>query len=243
MHAGIPVRGGDQLLQEDHHRQGHLQEGGQHCHVPFCFAPHSSTVPPYAKHQRNMSAPSFSALDLTHALSLLAQTTTVISRSCGASMNEGQALTRLLCAALQFSQVWVNATDELSQEEAVMEAIYTKGPMTVSVNAEGEDWRFYKSGVYNNTRCSPKLKALDHAVVVSGWVQFPQAHVSPARGLLTFSPVFLTPKYLPLRFLVRSSLGVLDFCPRAVLQGLLAWCMLLSLFLPFGSMEGIKSQV
>ncbi|EIE25566.1 cysteine proteinase [Coccomyxa subellipsoidea C-169] len=69
----------------------------------------------------------------------------------------------------KFSQVWVNATDELSQEEAVMEAIYTKGPMTVSVNAEGEDWRFYKSGVYNNTRCSPKLKALDHAVVVSGY--------------------------------------------------------------------------
>jgi hypothetical protein len=49
-----------------------------------------------------------------------------------------------------------------------MEAIYTKGPMTVSVNAEGEDWRFYKSGIYNNTACSPKLKRLDHAVVVSG---------------------------------------------------------------------------
>ena len=62
----------------------------------------------------------------------------------------------------------MNATDSLTQEEAVMEAIYTKGPMTVSVNAEGEDWRFYKAGIYNNTRCSPKLKRLDHAVVVSG---------------------------------------------------------------------------
>ncbi|CAL8460756.1 g287 [Coccomyxa elongata] len=69
----------------------------------------------------------------------------------------------------KFSQVWVNATDSLTQEEAVMEAIYTKGPMTVSVNAEGEDWRFYKAGIYNNTRCSPKLKKLDHAVVVSGY--------------------------------------------------------------------------
>ena len=49
-----------------------------------------------------------------------------------------------------------------------MEAIYTKGPMTVSVNAEAEDWRFYKSGIYHNTQCSPKLKRLDHAVVVSG---------------------------------------------------------------------------
>jgi hypothetical protein len=69
---------------------------------------------------------------------------------------------------VQFAQVWVNATDELTQEEAVMEAIYTKGPMTVSVNAEAEDWRFYKSGIYHNTQCSPKLKRLDHAVVVSG---------------------------------------------------------------------------
>ena len=72
------------------------------------------------------------------------------------------------CAPLQFTQVWVNATRTLTQEEAVMEAIFTKGPMTVSVNAEPEDWRFYKSGVYVNKQCSPKLKKLDHAVIVSG---------------------------------------------------------------------------
>ncbi len=68
----------------------------------------------------------------------------------------------------QFTQVWVNATKTLTQEEAVMEAIFTRGPMTVSVNAEPEDWRFYKSGVYVNKACSPKLKKLDHAVIVSG---------------------------------------------------------------------------
>ena len=73
-----------------------------------------------------------------------------------------------LLRALQFTQVWVNATKTLTQEEAVMEAIFTKGPMTVSVNAEPEDWRFYKSGVYVNKQCSPKLKKLDHAVIVSG---------------------------------------------------------------------------
>ncbi len=39
-------------------------------------------------------------------------------------------------AAAQFSQVWVNATETHTQEQAVMEAILTKGPMTVSVNAE-----------------------------------------------------------------------------------------------------------
>ena len=71
---------------------------------------------------------------------------------------------------VQFTQVWVNATKTLTQEEAVMEAIFTRGPMTVSVNAEPEDWRFYKSGVYVNKACSPKLKKLDHAVIVSGYV-------------------------------------------------------------------------
>ena len=39
-------------------------------------------------------------------------------------------------AAAQFSQVWVNATETHKEEEAVFEAILTKGPMTVSVNAE-----------------------------------------------------------------------------------------------------------
>ena len=70
--------------------------------------------------------------------------------------------------SLQFTQVWVNATKTMTQEEAVMEAIFTRGPMTVSVNAEPEDWKFYKSGIYVNKQCSPKLKKLDHAVVVSG---------------------------------------------------------------------------
>ena len=33
---------------------------------------------------------------------------------------------------------------------------------------QGEDFRFYKSGLYNNKKCSPKMKRLDHAVIVSG---------------------------------------------------------------------------
>ncbi|KAK9846258.1 hypothetical protein WJX81_000204 [Elliptochloris bilobata] len=73
-----------------------------------------------------------------------------------------------------FSQVWVNATETHTQEQAVMDAILTKGPMTVSVNAEGEDFRFYKSGIYNNKKCSPKMKRLDHAVIVSGYGRTPE---------------------------------------------------------------------
>lgn len=45
-------------------------------------------------------------------------------------------LLRGRCGGAQFSQVWVNATETHTQEQAVMDAILTKGPMTVSVNAE-----------------------------------------------------------------------------------------------------------
>lgn len=84
------------------------------------------------------------------------------------SCKHGQVPHHACSVHVQFTQVWVNATKTLTQEEAVMEAIFTRGPMTVSVNAEPEDWRFYKSGVYVNKACSPKLKKLDHAVIVSG---------------------------------------------------------------------------
>ena len=48
-----------------------------------------------------------------------------------------------------------------------MEAILTKGPMTVSVNAESDDFKFYKSGLYDNAACSPAFNKLDHAVRTS----------------------------------------------------------------------------
>ena len=45
-------------------------------------------------------------------------------------------------------------------EQGLKEALLTKGPMTVSVDAGHEDFRFYKSGIYNNTAC--------HTVPVTG---------------------------------------------------------------------------
>ena len=37
----------------------------------------------------------------------------------------------------------------LGGEQELMEAIYTKGPMTVSVDAASPGFRFYKSGVFD----------------------------------------------------------------------------------------------
>ena len=53
-------------------------------------------------------------------------------------------------------------------EKALMEALYTKGPMTVSVDAAPHSFAYYESGVYTEETCQSKLDKLDHAVIVSG---------------------------------------------------------------------------
>ncbi len=50
-----------------------------------------------------------------------------------------------------------------------MEALLTKGPLTVSVDASQEDMTFYKSGIYSNPKCATKETELDHAVMLSGY--------------------------------------------------------------------------
>lgn len=53
--------------------------------------------------------------------------------------------------------------------DGLREALLTKGPMTVSVDASPDDFALYSSGIYNNSRCEEKLSRLDHAVIVSGY--------------------------------------------------------------------------
>ena len=53
-------------------------------------------------------------------------------------------------------------------ELALMEALVTKGPMTVSVDASPKDFAFYKEGIYTQKECKTKIDDLDHAVIVSG---------------------------------------------------------------------------
>ena len=60
--------------------------------------------------------------------------------------------------------VWVSGG-----ADGLREALLTKGPMTVSVDASPDDFALYSSGIYNNSRCEEKLSRLDHAVVVSGY--------------------------------------------------------------------------
>ena len=45
-------------------------------------------------------------------------------------------------------------------EQGLREALLTKGPMTVSVDASAQSFRFYKRGIYNNPSC--------HTVPVTG---------------------------------------------------------------------------
>ena len=42
----------------------------------------------------------------------------------------------------------------LGGHEDLKEAIYTKGPMTVSVDASSDAFRFYKSGVFDYELCA-----------------------------------------------------------------------------------------
>lgn len=54
-------------------------------------------------------------------------------------------------------------------DEALMEAIYSRGPVAVSLDASQPGFRFYSEGVYNAPNCMYKPEDLDHAVLVVGY--------------------------------------------------------------------------
>lgn len=50
------------------------------------------------------------------------------------------------------------------------EALLTKGPMTVSLDASGPAFQFYREGIFHEPSCKTKPPgALDHAVMISGY--------------------------------------------------------------------------
>lgn len=51
----------------------------------------------------------------------------------------------------------------------IKEALYTKGPLAVSIDAAQPTFRFYSSGVYNDPSCKWKQDDLDHSVMLVGY--------------------------------------------------------------------------
>ena len=54
-------------------------------------------------------------------------------------------------------------------DEALREAVYSRGPLQVSIDAAARGFRFYSSGVYDEPSCSPKEEDLDHSVALVGY--------------------------------------------------------------------------
>ena len=54
-------------------------------------------------------------------------------------------------------------------ESALMEAVYSRGPISVAMDASHESFRFYSSGVYAEPECEYKAGQLDHAVMLVGY--------------------------------------------------------------------------
>nr|NP_001265958.1 Digestive cysteine proteinase 2 precursor [Salmo salar]ACI69888.1 Digestive cysteine proteinase 2 precursor [Salmo salar] len=54
-------------------------------------------------------------------------------------------------------------------ENALTEAIYKRGPISVAIDASSSDFQFYHSGVYQNPSCGSAVSELDHAVLAVGF--------------------------------------------------------------------------
>lgn len=54
-------------------------------------------------------------------------------------------------------------------DTALMEAVYSRGPIAVSLDASQESFTFYSSGVYYDTNCMWKPEDLDHSQLLVGY--------------------------------------------------------------------------
>lgn len=54
-------------------------------------------------------------------------------------------------------------------ERKLVQAIYTKGPISVAIDASQESFHLYKSGVYDEPNCGNESENLDHGVLVVGY--------------------------------------------------------------------------
>ena len=56
---------------------------------------------------------------------------------------------------------------EKNNEEALTQAVYLKGTVTVGIDASLQSYQFYKSGVYNDPACTSVN--LNHGVLIVGY--------------------------------------------------------------------------
>ena len=59
-------------------------------------------------------------------------------------------------------------------DEALMEAVYSRGAVAVSLDASQESFTFYSSGVYYDPNCMWKSDDLDHSMLLVGYGTDPQ---------------------------------------------------------------------
>ncbi|XP_035207500.1 cathepsin L-like [Stegodyphus dumicola] len=60
---------------------------------------------------------------------------------------------------------WVDIPEK--DEEKLMKAVATVGPVSVGINSAGYGFEEYKSGIYDVKNCSPKL--INHGVLIVGY--------------------------------------------------------------------------
>ena len=58
---------------------------------------------------------------------------------------------------------------QATNERSLMEAVYTIGPISVSIDASKNSFMHYNSGVYYEPLCLSSARSLDHAVLVVGY--------------------------------------------------------------------------
>jgi cathepsin L len=54
-------------------------------------------------------------------------------------------------------------------DSALMEALYSRGPIAVSLDASSDAFTFYSSGIYYDLQCKYEYDDLDHAMVAVGY--------------------------------------------------------------------------
>lgn len=54
-------------------------------------------------------------------------------------------------------------------DDALMEALYSRGPLAVSMDASQDSFTFYSSGVYQESKCMWRVDDLDHSMMLVGY--------------------------------------------------------------------------